>query len=395
MVLPDELILERYRSFAGRVSLPLRPITLVYGANNAGKSALLRALAFLGAAVAEDGPPELYLPKAAFRDTNFSKVAWRGEAGDYRWMFGLRWPDSSVREVLYTLNSASDKQPWVRSMELVRADERWLAREGESGALLDPTASTPIPLHGLVPDSPGLADLRSQLLELRGKVRWLSAVRAPAPAVIPRGTTILPTSSDGAAAYQIVAEAADMRDQVARYYEPLVPPRTLEVHEALPSGRYLTMSPASQPGWRVELHDTGEGMTQVMPVLAFAEQTARDGGILAVEEPESHLHPDAQRLLARHLCKLASPTARFILETHSRVFLLAVQLQVARGELAADAVRIVWVGQAPGGRSDITVIPLRPSGRPGDGWPQSALAEDLQLARELTRRHAPKPGEDE
>ncbi len=44
---------ERYRCFYERSTLELRPLTLLYGRNNVGKSALLRLLPLLGASVEE------------------------------------------------------------------------------------------------------------------------------------------------------------------------------------------------------------------------------------------------------------------------------------------------------------------------------------------------------
>ena len=40
---------ENYRAFVDPVSLELRPLTLLFGYNSAGKSALLRLLSILGA----------------------------------------------------------------------------------------------------------------------------------------------------------------------------------------------------------------------------------------------------------------------------------------------------------------------------------------------------------
>ena len=45
--LPSTLLLSRYGPFAGPVVLPLRPLTLLFGANGTGKSALVRLPALL------------------------------------------------------------------------------------------------------------------------------------------------------------------------------------------------------------------------------------------------------------------------------------------------------------------------------------------------------------
>ena len=106
-----------------------------------------------------------------------------------------------------------------------------------------------------------------------------------------------------------------------------------------------------------------------------------------MEEPESHLHPDAQGTLARFLCAIATgPTPpTLVLETHSRVFLLAVQLEIAAGRLPHERVGLAWIDQDADGRSHITPVELSPSGHPRAGWPVVALGEDLRLAGELAR----------
>jgi predicted ATPase len=154
-------------------------------------------------------------------------------------------------------------------------------------------------------------------------------------------------------------------------------------------GHRITLNPKRQASFRINLVDTGEGMAQVLPVLVAAALAAREGAgaLLAVEEPESHLHPDAQTVLARHFCAIAAspkpPT--LVMETHSRVFLLAVQLAIAEGLLSSERVGLAWVDQDEVGRSTITPVQLEATGHPRAGWPVTALAEDLRLASELAR----------
>lgn len=393
---PDELILERFRCFSGSATLPLKPVTLVYGANNSGKSALLRALALFGSSLETANASALRLPERAFPKGRFQDLAWQGEAGSYAWNIGLRWPDAAVREVKYTLNGTSDSEPYISKLEIKNQDqgEMWRARANEDRQLVDPASGGPLAFLGLMPDKGVLPDLHAALSTLRGKVRWLAGVRQPVPRILQAGIPAdVAQISDGTGTAELLGTDAALLDAVARFYAGLDPSRRLELHEAPPLGRWLSLNPSSQPAWRVHINDTGEGMAQVLPVIVHAELTAREGGLLAIEEPESHLHPIAQRMLADHLCSLTrKPTSpRFILETHSRVFLLAVQLAVASG-YPADNVRIVWVDQLPSGRSTATVVRIRENGQLGDGWPSSALGEDLHLARALTRM-ARKPVE--
>ena len=56
---------ENYRAFVDRASLELRPLTLLFGYNSAGKSALLRFLPIIGASSSSGQISPLALDTAA------------------------------------------------------------------------------------------------------------------------------------------------------------------------------------------------------------------------------------------------------------------------------------------------------------------------------------------
>jgi hypothetical protein len=220
-------------------------------------------------------------------------------------------------------------------------------------------------------------------------VRWVDGVRARPKREIERTGTV-PTllASDGSNAADFLVEEPKLLEAARRFYAKLNPGRDLDILEARESLQRITLNPRSRDTFRIDLVDTGEGMAQVLPVLVAASLAAdeRTAGLLAIEEPESHLHPDAQAILASHLCEIAAqvdpPT--IVIETHSRVFLLAVQLAVAKG-LSPDRVGLAWIDQDLSGRSSVTSVDLSPSGHPRAGWPVAALGEDIDLAGELAR----------
>lgn len=394
---PTALVVSRYRAFAGEETLPLRPLTLLYGRNNSGKSALARALAILGASLAEDAASALVIPRELIREGNFTDLAWQGDAGDYSFDWGLRWDEGEVREARYTLDGGSGRPSYVKELRL----------KGEGGRLLWEGIAPPgrpmrpqtdhgggeLRLVGLVPrDSkvPALQALAARIEALRSRVRWLDGVRArPERSVKRTGIALATLTPNGSNAAEFLVERPDLVEDIGRFYAALNPARDLEVKEVLELGHRITLNPKSRGSFRIDLVDTGEGMAQVLPVLVAATLAEREGpgALLAVEEPESHLHPDAQAVLARYLCAIAARPAppTLVMETHSRVFLLGVQLAVAEGRLPCDRIGLAWVDQDAAGRSTITPVELEPSGHPRAGWPVGALAEDLLLASELAR----------
>jgi AAA15 family ATPase/GTPase len=81
-MLPTAITLWNYRSFATPVSFELRPITLLYGINNAGKSALLRALPILSESVGPEASGPLHLESPAAFETTFQDLRWKGVEDD-------------------------------------------------------------------------------------------------------------------------------------------------------------------------------------------------------------------------------------------------------------------------------------------------------------------------
>ncbi len=138
----------------------------------------------------------------------------------------------------------------------------------------------------------------------------------------------------------------------------------------------------------IDLVDTGEGMVQSLPVLVAAAMSAAKAGprVLAVEEPESHLHPRAQSILASFLCKIAADDDPpvMVLETHSFALLLGVQLAIANKVVPADRVVLHWVDAArPETESTIETIDFDALGRPQRDGSIPVFATESELANEL------------
>ena len=70
-------------------------------------------------------------------------------------------------------------------------------------------------------------------------------------------------------------------------------------------------------GTKIPLELVGAGTLQAIQLVAYA--TMYDPGLLLLDEPDAHLHPSNQRILAATLLKIAEQgNAKIILATHSR-----------------------------------------------------------------------------
>lgn len=390
-----ELAVGNYRAFAQRRRIDLRPITLLYGWNNAGKSALLRLLAMLGDSVLPTSPGPLDTSRALDRGGGFqsmlSKYALQADVDPDALQIGLRWDDAFQCD--FELKLTADGLQYVSRVACRAGDVPEIAFAAARGAgqyAREPVTAPPttqgITFEGLIPSAPELKGIADHLLTLRQSIQWLKATRARPPRRFePRGVRPRLLSPDGSDAIEVLAMDDDVLRAVAGWYSESVQ-RDLELRAEAQERRLLLRPPST--ALEIDLVDTGEGMSQCLPVLVATAMAQLRGSprILAFEEPESHLHPRAQAALARFICKVASATdpPSFVLETHSFSMLLGIQLAIASHVIPAERVVLHWVdGERPGAESSVLQIEFDEYGRPKYDGALPIFATESQLANEL------------
>jgi predicted ATPase len=136
-----------------------------------------------------------------------------------------------------------------------------------------------------------------------------------------------------------------------------------------------------RPGHDVPFPDAGEGLQQVFPVIVGLERLRRRGGLLAIEEPESHLHPRLQKALAARMVAILTdqPLAKVLLETHSEVFLLAALAAATDG--LVGQVGLYWTEVNDQGAGHLERIHLD-----SDGYPKTPRLEQAFGTMGVMRR---------
>ncbi|MFO0611886.1 MAG: ATP-binding protein [Polyangiaceae bacterium] len=379
------LAFARYRGFRDSHRVELGRLNLVYGENNAGKSALVRLPALVGES-RTPGTPGLALSGAA-RGGAFRDVRWRGTtddsdpdlslglelAGGDAWRWSFRWVRRSVAVI--------QRAALARGASTVAIDRDDLeARDvyRKDGVELDPKFDGVVPGSGVIEDAP-----RQALVAALKSVIWLEAKReAPSREGFALGEPGEFTST-GEKLAPLVAREHELKKRISEWFARHVGAE-VEV-EQLGADRQRLVLRRSGAEFDVPFPDAGEGLQQVFAVVTALEHVRLAGGLLCIEEPESHLHPRLERAVAELMVDVLSTqrSASVLLETHSEIF-LAAALTAAVERLKGE-VRTFWV-DVHEGASRVEEVPLDAEGRPTT--PRFELAFETMgvMRRELLLR---------
>ena len=349
----DTLRLKNFKAFKER-TIPLAALTLLSGLNGAGKSTILQSLALLRQSH-EAG---------LLRDTG---LLLNGELVE----LGVG------RDVLYE----DAENEWIE-IELTEDGRRtaWSVRYDALGDVLN-----------FPPD--GRGDATGALFG--SAFQYLRADR------------VNPATSYGKS-YHAVSSRRFMgaRGEYAAHFlsqfqnQPVAEPLRRRLDEGFTTGLLSQVNAWMQefsPGARVAVHDVentdfmrlsysfglsaglgssnpyrptnvGFGLTYSLPIVIACLAT-QPGGLVLLENPEAHLHPQGQAAMGRLMALAASTGVQVMVETHSDHVLNGIRLAVKDGNLKPKQVAAHFFRRHETGAADIETPTLTERGRLSF-WPE-------------------------
>ena len=134
----------------------------------------------------------------------------------------------------------------------------------------------------------------------------------------------------------------------------------------------ITSGPA---GTETTLTDVGFGVSQVMPVLVLLYYVPK-GSIVLLEQPEIHLHPSAQSVLADVFLHAARTRGiQILVESHSEHLLRRIQRRRAEGAEGTDDVKLYFVSAGESG-ARLNDLELDRYGQIRN-WPEHFFGDEL------------------
>lgn len=419
------LKLDNFKIWKTTGPMRLAPVTLLLGTNSSGKSSLIQSLLLIRQTVKGDDPNldlNLGNPDAGDSVTlgQFRDVLCRHGDGarigiEFRWtdsgsasdstLFNARYRSGPAGSAeLHSLRLGRDGQgfsvlrrkPAIYRLQL--ADERKSRGQSADFRPQRSFALAPSALARLGKDGERIRDVGPALLDELGRIIYLGPVRRLAQRdYIWSGRMPATIGDDGAKAVDaliasgVAALAAKRRGKTLPAGAALIADtgawlKRMDLADALSvrplrgSTRYELI--VERQGERTNLKDVGVGVSQVLPVIVAALH-AEPGHIVIVEEPESHLHPLAESLLAELFGQVSRERrVQFIAETHSEHLFRRMQTLMARQQIAREQVAMYFV-ERDGQAAKLRELNLDSLGRVAN-WPAKFFGDALGETREQT-----------
>lgn len=411
------ITLDGFRSFALPIRVEIGKLTVLAGANNAGKSSVVHALMALMQSEQQLSGNTLLLSGDWVELGSFNQTANYGLSAEARrFSIGLTGVRDGVEiDTMWTFVGPSDpnehqavvaKIEATIGIEQLRLDApdagffRWLGsdyvdqdEEERGGATLD---------H---PGEVLLVGEESRRVEQLGPLTWSLVHYLGAFRDRPRGLYSPRRGRTGPSLGAMGEYTAEVLFRTRNYPTDVLPTLGSEsVENALGTwwrhvfgdGLTLRSRPIEAFGTALEidtpsaerlgLGQVGLGLSQTLPVITLG-LLSNAGSVVVVESPEIHLHPGAQHRLCDLFVTLARSGRQVILETHSEHIVNALRLAVKRGVdgggLAPEDVVVHNFSQVDGD-TRVQRVNIDRNGRL-ENWPNGFFDQAAQAMLELLK----------
>lgn len=413
-----KLRIRNFKSWKKLDDLKLGKVTLLFGENSSGKTSLIQLLLMLKqTAESYDraqplnlGTQESFVELGLYEDIIYShdgrlplsfRIDWEAPSDLFQGTLLAR-DISAYLDVTFSYASSSIR---VSRMEIGLEEEMDARSEGWTTATLTRTQRggygltvndkpaaglgstrnlTPIKCYGFPPlatqSYPRLNELSLAVEQLARRIYYLGPLRvSPAREYVWAGSAPEGVGRSGETAIQAIlanmferkalkkSERDEVSDLIVETGNWLKRMKLADSFDVKPIGGRQYKVEVNAPGFPISANvaDVGVGVSQVLPVIVLSHFVPT-GSIIILEQPELHLHPSVQAVLAEFFYEVSiKRNIQFIVETHSEHLLTRLQRRLAERnnwEYTERDVKL-YVSQRGESHSEISELQLDASGR--------------------------------
>jgi len=365
---------KNYKLFKDEQELELRPITIVIGKNNSGKSAIGKLLTMLSGSFSGSFSAPLQLETGSVRVGN-----------SYEDIFYNR--EITVAPIELTISSESEK------LQVSITGDRTYNIKISKYSLNDNNVDiAKNKFNGFLTNAVEIKTLKLDFDYIE------SFRKFPTPTFSDIFGEYSKIGLSGENAYKLLAQYHenhdDTLDLISKWFSENFEGWRLSVKDVSGTSKSYEVVLENDFIKPINIVNTGSGIRQSLPLVVRSFMPVEDEIRIITEEPETHLHPAAHGNLAERFVQsyLDDNKRKYFIETHSENFILRIQRMIAEKKILNTDVSIYYVDyKEKSGYSSLTRIQIDADGEV-DMWPDNIFNEDLDEV--LKFRKAQKENQD-
>lgn len=371
----NKISFKNYKLFKNKQTLEIKPITILIGKNNSGKSAVLKLPTLIAGSLSGDFEEALQL--------DYLGISLGSEYRDLVYNREIKFTDFLELDLSHDIDDEKIKEIKVKLKLSDKAKEKpevfdWQYFENEK--LLKSKGQNDV-FKGIVNSS-------FLIQELNLNIDYIGAFREVPKVNYSYDSKDFETIGlKGENAYPLlIQDKEDKREllnNISNWYKENFENWNLDVKDfATPSGTQYQVVLSNEKLKDINIVYTGQGINQVLPLIVRSYMKDEEPVLITIEEPETHLHPAAHGSLAQRFVEsyIDNNNKNYLIETHSENFILRIQRLIADPEVkfTNEDVKIYYVNyEEDNFYSSIKEIEIDANGEIED-WPDNVFNEGYE-----------------
>ena len=366
-----KILFDNYKPFAGENEIEIRPITLLFGKNNSGKSSLTHLICLMESLVHSQ-----------------NTVDYKQFLGDLiniytfhnLWTTGLRL--GLVNEVGNELSFSFIRNSGKVFLHAISVNDK-VTEFPQSQAVELAQSNT------VIKDT--IRECGYDINDWSFSTDYLGPIRSiPSSLYKVKNSHLDKIGKEGENAFELLVNSYEgdkaLYNDVSSWMGTHLDRLFLQIsHLPQFDDYYFFQAKNDSEAVALPLSEIGEGYSQVLPVIvqSFIDSVH---SINIVEQPELHLHPAVHANIAERLIdSVKSGDKRYVIESHSENFLLALRRAVNNPEnpLTSEDVAIYFVDRIDG-ETRLKNIRILDNGDLSS-WPTGVFGEGFELMKDIIR----------